>query len=151
MSDNKRRLIGFVAATIVLVVAVIVFCVMRSQLISGGEVAFREGPCQFSQQYHLYCPGCGGTRSIVNLLKFDVIGSVVANPVPVYAIALFIHVWVALFHNVITGIKGKLWRIIYEWEIIGIIVVVAGNFILRNVLLVMFRIDPLGDMIGFWQ
>lgn len=150
MTDNKKRLIGFIAATIVLVVAVIVFCVLRARLISGGDVAFREGPCQFSQLYHLYCPGCGGTRSIVSLLKFDIIGSIVANPVPVYAIALFMHVWAALLHNVIAGSKGRLWRIIYEWEVVGIIVVIAGNFILRNLFLVLFGIDPLGDMAGFW-
>ena len=73
-----------------------------------------------------------------------------ANPVPVYAIALFMHVWAALLHNVIAGSKGRLWRIIYEWEVVGIIVVIAGNFILRNLFLVLFGIDPLGDMAGFW-
>ena len=115
-----------------------------------GQIAFREGPCQFSQLFHLYCPGCGGTRAISSLLRFDVIGSLLANPVPVYAIVLFFRVWIALLHNVITGRDGKKWRIIREWEIVGIIVVIAGNFIVRNLLLVLFGIDYLGDMAAFW-
>ena len=149
MSDNQKQQIGFTAASIVLVLAVIVFCILKVRLITVGEIAFQEGTCLFSRHFHLYCPGCGGTRSIARLLKFDLIGSITANPIPAYSIAICLHVWIALFHNVVTKNK-KNWRIIYNWEIIGILVVIAGNFILRNLLLVLFKIDLLGDMAGYW-
>jgi len=147
MSDNKKQQIGFTAASIVLVLAVIVFVILKTHLINNGEIAFQEGQCAFSRHFHLYCPGCGGTRAITRLLNFDPLGSIIANPVPAYAIALFLHVWTALLHNIISK---KKWRIITNWEIIGILVVIAGNFILRNILLVFFKIDLLGDMIGYW-
>ena len=38
--------------------------------------------------------------------------------------------------------------VLYEWEAWGILVVVLGFFIVRNLLLIFFGIDYLGDMTG---
>ena len=150
MARDRERLIGFTAATIVLVVAVVVFFVLRSRIMGGDDLALREGSCKFSLYFHLYCPGCGGTRAIARMTMFDVLGSLVANPVPVYGSVLFVRVWVALAHNVwvsrrgrgsvdgsgsglsgsgLSGSGARLWRIIYDWEAYGILVVVVGNFV----------------------
>lgn len=45
------------------------------QMISG---------CRFREIYHLYCPGCGGTRAIIELLHMHLLKSLYYNPLPVY-------------------------------------------------------------------
>ena len=42
-------------------------------------------------------------------------------------------------------------KVMYQWEMWGILVVIAGFFILRNVLLVVFGVDYLGDLASYWQ
>ncbi|SCW60605.1 Protein of unknown function [Ruminococcaceae bacterium YRB3002] len=168
LTRDRGRIIGFTAATTVLVVAVVLFVILRGR---ADSLSFQEGSCMFSRVLHLYCPGCGGTRAVKALLQFDIIGSLLANPVPVYGSVLFVRVWVALAHNVwvsrrgrgsvdgsgsglsgsgLSGSGARLWRIIYDWEAYGILVVVIGNFVIRNLLLVVFKIDPLGDLVGYW-
>ena len=154
MSEDKRRILGFSAATVVLAVAVVFLCVLRQQMLSGSEPVFREEPCGLVQIYHLYCPGCGGTRAVAALLRLDILGSLIANPIPLYAGILLVHTWISLLHNIIVSRPGnpspKLWDILKTWEMWGILVVVIGNFILRNILLVAFNIDLLGDVGSYW-
>ena len=64
-----------------------------------SDVAFQEGACRFSQTFHLYCPGCGGTRSVKHLLHFDLVRSFLSHPIPIYAGILLLRIWVALLHN----------------------------------------------------
>lgn len=45
------------------------------QMISG---------CRFREIYHLYCPGCGGTRAMIELLHMHLLKSLYYNPLPVY-------------------------------------------------------------------
>lgn len=40
-------------------------------------------PCQFYRIFHLYCPGCGNTRSVISLLNFNVVSSIKYNITPV--------------------------------------------------------------------
>ncbi|MBO4686997.1 MAG: DUF2752 domain-containing protein [Clostridiales bacterium] len=136
----------------------------------GSDVAFQEGPCGFSQTLHLYCPGCGGTRAVKYLLQFDPIRSFLANPIPLYTAILLLRIWVAFLHNVVccrelhrstadvqkqengdmmTG-SSRRWKLLYQWEMWGILVVVIGFFIIRNLALVLFKWDFLGDMAGYW-
>lgn len=145
-----------------------------------SDVAFQEGACRFSQTFHLYCPGCGGTRSVKHLLHFDLIRSFLSHPVPIYAGIILLRIWVALLHNALfyrwpsgTGSENganqtqkvgdmtqenvekmrgtpRSWKLFYQWEMWTILVVVIGFFILRNVALVVFKWDYLGDMAAYW-
>ena len=157
MTSKRKNLIGFTAATIALVVAVVFMIIFRLQIDSGNELAFREGTCGFSQVYHLYCPSCGGTRAVTALVNFDILGSLIANPLPIYAACLLLRIWGALLHNVLAfrskegSAKTKLWPVLCTWEMWGILVVIVGWFILRNILLAVFKIDLLGDMQSYWM
>lgn len=118
-----------------------------------SDVAFQEGACRFSQSFHLYCPGCGGTRAVKHLLHFDLVRSFLSHPVPIYAGILLLRIWVALLHNALfcrqpSGTNH--WKLFYQWEMWTILVVVIGFFILRNVALVVFKWDYLGDMAAYW-
>lgn len=159
LKQQKRRWIGFGVTTLILIAAIFYAILLR---IHFSEIAFQEGTCTFSQKLHLYCPGCGGTRSIKYLLQGKVFHSLLAHPVPVYALVVLVRIWVALGHNLLVGRKmtgqgvaasssaGKIWPVFCHWEMWFILVVVFGFFILRDVLLVTLKWDFLGDLAQFW-
>ena len=47
--------------------------------------------CTFYDITHLYCPGCGGTRALESLLRFDIIGSLKYNAILVPGALLFVY------------------------------------------------------------
>ncbi len=46
------------------------------------RVFLRVPPCPFYQAYHLYCPSCGNTRSVMALLHGHVLASLHYNIIP---------------------------------------------------------------------
>ena len=164
---KNRQWIGFGMMTLFLIAAVIFAWILKTKT---SDISFQEGQCGFSKTFHLYCPGCGGTRAVKHLLDLEVIPSLLSNPIPVYAIALVIRIWVAMLHNAVSsalrknqgvkqgtelhdgqkGAEPKKWRLLYQWEMWAILVVVIGFFVLRNVALAAFGWDYLGDMAGYW-
>lgn len=47
---------------------------------------FRQGnwPCLFHLMTGWYCPGCGGTRALAELLKLHIVKSFLYNPMVLY-------------------------------------------------------------------
>lgn len=99
--------------------------------------------------FHLYCPGCGGTRAISELLRLNILSSVRYNPNPlVWACALF---YIDLRSVWILKRKGTLERPYFSRTLFTVIVSVYFlNFILRNLLLVLWDVDFIGDHAEFW-
>ncbi len=147
-SANRRFLTAFTATSALLIVAVICFVFLKAD---PGYLDKIE-PCYFSRAFHLYCPGCGGTRAVKALLDGDIVRSFLSHPVPVCAIIMLVRMWAALLHNTFFDKDGKhIWSVLSKWEIIGIPVVIVGFFIVRNLLLVFCNIDYLGDMSSYWH
>ena len=83
---------------------------------------------------------------MLRLLEGNVIASLLSNPFPVYFGFLIVRMWVALFHNaVFCKEESRVWPVLNTWEALGIPVVIVGFFIIRNVLLIFFGVDYLGD------
>ena len=118
--------------------------------------------CAFHAATGIYCPGCGGTRAVKYLLQGKVFHSLLAHPVPVYVMVILVRIWIALGHNLIVGremvvedknrtsSERKIWPVFCHWEMWFILIVVFGFFILRDVALVIFKWDFLGDLAQFW-
>ena len=108
---------------------------------------FRIPYCACHDFLHLYCPVCGATRAGVSLLKLDFIGSLKANPLLIIAIVGL------LIYDILS-----LWRISKGR---GIIVIKHGGFklgiflalfaVARNILMIFFNFDTLGELSTFWQ
>ena len=151
IKKENRQWLGFLGITLILATAFVFAWYLKTQV---SDLSFQEGQCGFSKTFHLYCPGCGGTRAVKHLLDLEVIPSLLSNPIPIYAIALVIRIWIALLHNVFCcreeASSVKRWKLFYQWEMWTILVVVIGFFILRNVALAAFGWDYLGDMAGYW-
>ncbi len=119
-----------IAAAIVLVIVWIVY----RNFFDG--VVFKE--CAFKRVTGLYCPGCGGTRSVKALLSGHFIRSFIYHPFIPYCIIMWIlyegsHI-LEMLH--VPHIKGMKFRSAYAWWGIGILLV---NWIVKNIILIVIN------------
>lgn len=89
-------------------------------------------PCMSVVVFHLYCPGCGGTRAVKALLKGQILLSVIYHPVVLYSVVVYA---VYLIRNTLyertKRVKPMPFRLIYIWVALGIIL---GNAVVKNIL-----------------
>ena len=95
--------------------------------------------CIFWRMFGAYCPGCGGTRSVVSLVHGRLLRSLWYHPlvmyvVVIYAIYMITHTLEKLRFPFVKGIRFHSW---YIYVAIGII---AVNCLLKNILLFCFGI-----------
>ena len=105
--------------------------------------------CPLARFGHLYCPACGGTRSVEMLLRFDLLGSLRYHPVGLLLLLALLYYNGLAALSLATGKEGylrraRLWPI---WVIAGVMLL---HFAVRNVLLIFFGIDPIGDLLPYY-
>lgn len=109
----------------------------------------RFSGCLLHDWFKLYCPLCGGTRAVDAILHFRFAESMRANPVVVLLIFAFLICDLIVFLQLLMK-KERILKIPkYAWIVLLVALVLYG--ILRNVLLIGFEIDPLGDLVLFWK
>ena len=104
--------------------------------------------CFWNRCLHLYCPTCGITRMLDSLLHLRLLEAARENIcmlVFVLAPAYFdLRAFIALLRHEKRICKVKL---VYVWVFVACLLVFGAA---RNILLVRFGIDPLGDNRAFW-
>ncbi len=94
-------------------------------------------PCFFYQLTGLYCPGCGGTRAVLELLKGHVLLSLWYHPVVAYTAVLL--GWYVFSHVIEKAVHGR-WKIgmIFKnrYLYLGAAIILA-NWIVKNLLLIL--------------
>lgn len=94
-------------------------------------------PCTLYTWTGFYCPGCGGTRAVLALVKGDILQSFYWNPfVPYVAI---VGGWFMISQTIERISRGKIkialhFRMIYVW--IGLVLILI-NLVLKNVMLLL--------------
>ena len=83
-------------------------------------------PCIIHKLTGLYCPGCGGTRMVISLIKLDIYQAFRYNMLLTIAIPFFI---LHLICRYIFKLKYKIPN--YIWYLLIIVVIIFG--ILRNI------------------
>ncbi len=118
-------------------------------LVLGGYLwAFSRGLiprsfCPFLHLFHLYCPGCGGTRAALALFRGDLIRALLSNPtVPLLIPTVLYYERSALFY--FFGKRQAKWPRL--WPLLALTVFFLSFFVLRNLLFLAFGIDYLGDL-----
>lgn len=104
------------------------------------KLLLMQPPCLLRRVFGIYCPGCGGTRAVLELLRGHILRSFLYHPIVVYTAGLY--GWY-LISNTIEWISGQKFRIgsrYHKWYGIAAAVLVLVNCLLRNLLLLFFHI-----------
>ena len=100
-------------------------------------------------RFFIYCPLCGGTRAIAALTRFQFLEAWNYNALvvllSVVVLGLDMWAWVRYLQ------KKEPLVILPRWSWITACVLLVTYFILRNVLMIFFSIDPTGDLGYFWE
>ena len=106
----------------------------------------KEIVCVIKNTFGIYCPGCGGSRSLSAFLRLDFIKSFILYPaIPISAFLVFgydVRLLLSLFKKNTKYTDGYKF---YEFILIPIVIILT--FIVRNVLLLIFKTDVIGDII----
>ncbi|MBQ9774134.1 MAG: DUF2752 domain-containing protein [Clostridia bacterium] len=106
------------------------------------------GGCLLHDLLRLYCPACGGTRALSALLRLEVVEALR------YHAYLVVFCVVGVIAETVAWVRflGKREPILRlpKWVWILCAVLLLLFFLGRNVLLVCFGIDPIGELSGFW-
>ncbi len=99
-------------------------------------------PCLFHRITGLYCPGCGGTRALIALLRGHPLRSLRLHPLVLPGI-----LWAAAYLGshllAASGVRKMPVLRISRRPLIAGIVILAGNFVIKNLCLAAFGIDLL--------
>ena len=105
--------------------------------------------CIVHNRLFLYCPVCGGTRAVEALLRLDLLGAFRLNAfVTVCILAVLVIdalAWIRFFQK-----RSPYFRI-NPWFWVIMAVSLVGYTVLRNLFMVVWGIDPTGDLGIFWQ
>lgn len=107
-------------------------------------------PCGFKYIFHLYCAGCGGTRAVDCFLHGKLIRSFLYHPAVVYIAGFFISYYIPTTLRMIGLIRKKINDMIYVSILIGLLVIIILNVVLRNVLMVNYGLDYIGECVKYW-
>ena len=101
--------------------------------------------CYTNRLFHLYCPGCGLSRATEALLRGEVLASLTAHPFALLAVALAAYYEIALALRACgRGRVSATPAVVFAFSLLAFA-------LLRDLLLVFWGIDPLGDLIGYWS
>lgn len=102
--------------------------------------------CGFKRRFGLYCPGCGGSRALEELLKFDIVNSLRLNPIVLLLFITLIFLTVTyVLEKKKTGNKN--YSLIRRNYLVIFLVFWLVFSIIRNILLIFFDIDMIGDFL----
>ena len=105
--------------------------------------------CVMHDILHLYCPFCGGTRVLLSLVRLDFRAAFLANPVLLILALLFLFFDLLMLFRLLRRDENP-FRL--PDKIIPIALAALFLYaIARNILLITLQVDPLGDLLPYYQ
>ncbi len=129
----------------IIVNAVFLSVVLPLTIVAIAMYDSERNTCVVLNRLHIYCVGCGGTRAVLSLLRFDILGAVRYNITAPIAVVVYIYYDIRAFVAIKKGDDGYFKKQKYIWIYITLGVMLA-NAILKNVLL-FNGIDLIGDIL----
>ncbi len=144
MSRLRKRILAVLILSHIAALAVSVAYTLLFVGTEGGDAGIFA--CRFKELFNLYCPGCGGSRSLYYFLTFDFVRSFIYCPAILVTVVILLDIDV---RAVIAFVKDDLavLKRFHSWAFIIIPAVLLLNFAVRNILL-LHGVDYLGDVIG---
>ena len=143
LSYRRRCISLFLFFNLSLLFVSVIYGLHVKASVEAGVDAVR---CSFKETVGLYCPGCGGSRSLLALLTLDLRASLLSYP-PLIPTALILayHDGIILL-SAIKNSPALLRKYTSVPLLVAIPVMVVAFFFIRNALL-FFGIDYLGDVL----
>ena len=105
--------------------------------------------CLLHDLVFLYCPVCGGTRAVKSLLSLDFLSALRCNAALALTIVVLLVLDAVAWRRFFKG-ENPFFRIpVWGWVLFALSI--ALFFVGRNLLMILFGFDPLGDLGGLWQ
>ena len=105
--------------------------------------------CFLHDYLFLYCPFCGGTRAVFALLRLQFLEAIQYNVFVVCLVVWGLFLDATAFVRLLRNEKNLLKFPKHTW--IVMLCVFIGFMILRNVLMIVWGLDPTGDLGAAWQ
>lgn len=140
MRNRKETYQICAVSWIAIMVGVVALILMKLFHIDIEQLPIRRMSCLLYTLFHVYCPGCGGTRAVFALLRGDVLLSLYYHPVVVYTVVMY--AWY-LISNTVQWLSKEKIRIgtnFKTWYGVVAIVIIVVNWVVRNVLLLVWEI-----------
>ena len=99
-------------------------------------------PCLMHGLTGYYCPGCGGTRSVMFLLTGHPLMSFVYHPLVLYAVAVAMYIFVRHIVDLVRH-RGLRQRYLTTRMLWVALIIVLVNFVIKNLALILLHIDLL--------
>ncbi len=145
MKQKNSPLILYIGFHVTIPILILLAIPLRSLLQNAPPILSN---CWIHDLLHLYCPLCGGTRSVSAMIRLDFLEALRYNAAVVILFVLFLIGDLVLLLRLLR--KKEKWWSIPSWCWIGATVFLLGYTILRNLLMVVWGIDPTGDLALFW-
>lgn len=146
MAMNRKAAKQFLLMHIIAVAAVLLLPLYTKLT---DYLSFGITKCLLHDVFYLYCPLCGGTRAVMALLRLNVAEAFRCNAFVVLCLPIALFFYLRAWWRLRRG-EEKLWQV-PAWLWITVVSVMILYGILRNVLMIGFGIDPLGDLWPFWN
>ena len=144
---NKKKYFLITVVFISLFLLAFLYTNYIEKIQSVNPILFHD--CVFKSTFHLYCPGCGGTRAVDALLHLRILSSLFYHPFVIYV------VFCCCFFYIKIGIQlikqgGAVDMFINTACIGGSLVLVLAFFVVRSLLLVYGGVDYIGELKSYW-
>lgn len=145
MKQKQRPLYLYIGFHVMIPILFLLAMLLRNLLQSAPPILLN---CWIHDLWHLYCPLCGGTRAVSAMIRLDFLEALRYNAAVVILFFLFLIGDLVLLIRLLR--KKEKWWSIPLWCWIGAAALLLGYTVLRNLLMVVWRIDPTGDLALFW-
>jgi hypothetical protein len=105
--------------------------------------------CPMHDLLHLYCPFCGGTRAILSILTLRPLAALRYNPFVSIGLLVFAFFDIRALIRLIRKREAPL--SIPKWIFPTAIAAGIVYTVLRNLLVIAFGIDPVGDLLPYYH
>ncbi len=124
---------------------IVAICVVGFIVISNILSYYGLAKCLTVKYFHMYCPGCGGTRALSALLRLDFLSMLKYNPILPMAIIVY------LYYNIRAFIEIKRNNETYfqknRFKLITVVIAIGFIYFMARNILLLYGIDLIGDII----
>lgn len=125
------------------VISLVVGGILAASLIFfliAGKQLIQLPACIIYEKTGFYCPGCGGTRSVLALLQGDFLKSLWYHPVVLYTVILYLTYLCTETGERVFSVKRRIPDHFWKNSIYSGLLLLAAHMIVRNILKFGFQI-----------